>query len=49
MVQIDLLADFKCQVLQWYGDTVPMKESSGLLGQKNLIGCEISEVAMNTA
>ena len=32
MVQIGLLDNFKCQLLQWYGDTVPMKEPSGMLG-----------------
>ena len=33
MVQLGLTVDFKCQVLQWDGDTVPMKEPSGLLGK----------------
>ena len=32
MVQLGLTADFKRQVLQWDGTTVPMKEPSGLLG-----------------
>ena len=32
MIQLDLMANFKCQVLQWGGYTVLMKEPSGLLG-----------------
>ena len=32
MVQLGILVEFKHQVLQWYGDTVPMKEPSGMLG-----------------
>ena len=36
MVQLGLTADFKHQVLQWYGDTVHMKEPSGLLDKSDL-------------
>ena len=33
MLQLGLLSEFKHQVLQWDGVTVPMKEPSGLLGK----------------
>ena len=33
MVQLGLKNEFKCQVLQWDDDTVPMKEPRGLLGK----------------
>ena len=33
MVQLDLSAEFKRQVLQWYGVTLPMKEPSGMIGK----------------
>ena len=33
MVQLGLLDDFKHQVLKWDGVTVPMEETSGILGK----------------
>ena len=33
MVQLGLTANFKCQVHQWDGATVPMQEPSGLIGK----------------
>ena len=33
MVQLRPTAKFKCQVLQWDGATVPMKEPSALIGK----------------
>ena len=47
MVQIGLLADFKRQLLQWDDITVPMKHSSGLLGQTYLTSREMRKVLMN--
>ena len=41
MVQLGLLDNFRCQVLQWDGATVPMREPSGLLGQTYLTICEM--------
>ena len=49
MVQLGLLDEFKSQVLQWDGDTVPMKDPIGLLGQIYLVSCEMSEVEIQTA
>ena len=46
MVQLGLLAEFKRQVLQWDGVTVPMKEPSGLLGQTDKNIREMREVVM---
>ena len=46
MVQLGLLVDFKRQLLQWYGLTVPMKEPSGLIGQIDITSCEMCEVVM---
>ena len=46
MVQLVLTADFKCQVLQWDGATVHMKEPSGLLGKSDLDGREMREEIM---
>ena len=48
MVQLGMTADFKRQVIQWYGTTVHMKEPSGLLGQSNLTTHEMREVVMQT-
>ena len=48
MVQLGLTADFNHQVLQWYGDTVHIKEPSGFLGQSNLTKREMREVVMQT-
>ena len=41
MVQLGLSDEFKRQFLQWGGNTVPMKEPSGLLGQANINSCNI--------
>ena len=49
MVLLRLTADFKCQVLQWDGDTVPMKEPSGLLGQSDLNKSKMRKVVMQNA
>ena len=49
MVQLVLKAVFKRQVLQWYGDTVHMKEPSGLIEKSDLNKCEMREVVMQTA
>ena len=49
MVQISLAADFNRQVLKWDGATVHMKDPRNVLGQSNLTGREMCEVAMKTA
>ena len=49
MVQLVLLVDFKCKVLQWDGVTVPMKEPIGMIGKSDLTSHEMSKVAMQTA
>ena len=49
MVKLGISADFKRQVLQWDGATVPMKEPRGLLGQTYLTSSEMREVLMQTA
>ena len=49
LVQIGLLAEFKHQVLQWDGVTVPMKEHSGMLGKSDITSREIYEVVIQTA
>ena len=49
MVQLGLSADFKHQVLQWDGVTVPMKEPRGLLWKEDLTSYEMRKVAMQTA
>ena len=49
MVKLGLSDDFKRQLLQFYGVTVPMKEPSGLLGKSDLTSHEMSEVVMQTA
>ena len=49
MVQIGLTADFKRQVLQWYGATVHIKDPSSLLGQSDLTKREMRKVVMQTA
>ena len=49
MVQIDLKADFKRQILQWYGATAHMKEPRNLLGQSGLTRREMREVVMQNA
>ena len=49
MVQLVLLVDFKCKVLQWDGVTVPMKEPIGMIGKSDLTSHEMREVDMQTA
>ena len=48
MVQLGLTANFKRQFLQWYGDTIHMKEPSGLLGKSDLTKREMREVVIQT-
>ena len=48
MVQLGLMSDFKIQFIQWDSAEVTMKDPSGLLGQKNLTGRNMSEVVMHT-
>ena len=48
MVKLGLTTDFKHKVLQWDGETVPMKETSGLLGKSDLNKREMREVVMKT-
>ena len=47
MVQLDLTADFKHQVLQWDGATVHMKEPRGLLGKSDLNKRDMRKLVMN--
>ena len=49
MAQIILSVDFKHQFLQWYGDTVRMKETSGMLGEIYITCCYMFEVVIYTA
>ena len=35
MVQLGVMAEYKCHVLQWDGATVPMEETSSLLGKSD--------------
>ena len=49
MVQLGMEADFKRQVLQWYGTTVHMKEPSGMMGKSDLSKRKMREVVMQTA
>ena len=49
MVQLDFLADFKRQVLQWDGETVPIKELITMIGQTDITSYEMREVAIKTA
>ena len=49
MVQLGLTDNFKCQVLQWGGATVTMKEPSGLLVKPYLNTYKMREVVMQTA
>ena len=48
MVQLGLLDGFRCQVLQWGGTTVPMKEPCSLIGQTYLPSFEMRDVVMQT-
>ena len=49
MVQIVLTDEFKCQVLQWVGATVHMKEPSGWLGKSDLNKRNMYEVVMQNS
>ena len=49
MVQLGLMADFKRQVLQWYGATLHMKETSGMIEKFDLTKRKILEVVMHTS
>ena len=48
MVQLDLSADLKHQVLQWGGINKPIKEPIGQLGQTDLTSYDMRKVAMKT-
>ena len=48
MVQLDLDAEFLCQVLEWYDIVVPMKDQIDFLVQLDLTNCDILEVVMHT-
>ena len=37
MAQLELLDDFKTQLIQWDGATAPMKEPSGMLEKKQIV------------
>ena len=47
MVQLGILDDFKSQLLQWDGATVPTKEPIGMLGQADLTSHETRKVVMH--
>ena len=49
MVQLGLMANYKCQVLQSDCTTVHIKEYSILLGKSDLTKCDMREVVMQTA
>ena len=49
IVKLGLKDELKCQVLQWYGNTVPMKEPSDLPGKSDLNKPEMCKVIMQTA
>ena len=49
MVQIGLTFNFNCQVLQWDGATVHMKEPRNFLGKSDITKREMREVVMQTA
>ena len=49
MVQLCLTAKFNCQVLQWDGAVVHMKESRNLLEQSDLTKRKMRKVVMQTA
>ena len=46
MVQLGLPDNLKCQVLQWGGVTVPMKQNISLLGQTDITSCEMHKLVM---
>ena len=47
MIQLGLSSDFKCQVLQWGGVTVPVKEPIVLIGKSYLTSHDILKVVHN--
>ena len=49
MVQLGLSNDFKHQVIQWDGATVPMEQPRSLLGQTDPKNHDMHEVVMQTA
>ena len=49
MVQLGLLANFKCQLFQCDSITVPIEQSRGLLNQTDLTSRKIHETEMQTA
>ena len=49
VVKLVLTADVKCQVLQWYGTKVLMKEPRGLIGKPYLSKCNMREVVMQNS
>ena len=48
MVQIGLLDHFKCQVLQWDGSAVPMKDPISFLDQTDSTSHNMCEVVIQT-
>ena len=48
MVQLDLTANFKHQILLWDGATVPTKELTILLGKSYLSKRKMRKMVMNT-
>ena len=49
MVQLVLIANFKCQLLKWGDATVHIKEISSLLWNSDLTNLKMCEVVMQTA
>ena len=49
MAQLGLMANFKHQLLQWDGATVPMKKPRSLLDKSDLNKRKMREVVMQTA
>ena len=49
MVQLGLTAKFKCQILQWDGANVHMKEPRGMIGQSDITKGERCEVVIQTS
>ena len=48
ILQLGLSANFKDQILEWGGNTVMMKEPSGILGQTDLTSRDMSKVVINS-
>ena len=48
-VQIGLTVDFKCQVLQWDGVTVFMKEYISFIGRYDITKHDMRKVVMQTS